>query len=145
MYSEQKVQDLPIEEISSDRRNAILADVMAQLDYIEKRGSGLKRIYNETKNLESYKEERKPVFKSSSSYFITIIYSMMYGGFNGGLNESQKSTLEYICQHEGYNTNQISVELNVPFGTIDKHIRVLLKKRPIEHRGSKKTGGYYML
>ena len=47
MYSGQTVQDLPIEEISSDRRNPILADVMAQLDYMEKRGSGLKRIYNE--------------------------------------------------------------------------------------------------
>ena len=47
MYSGQTVQDLPIEEISSDRRNPILADVMAQLDYMEKRGSELKRIYNE--------------------------------------------------------------------------------------------------
>ena len=48
MYSGQTVQDLPLEEISSDRRNPILADVMAQLDYMEKRGSGLTRICNET-------------------------------------------------------------------------------------------------
>lgn len=47
MYNGQKVQDLDIEEVSSDRRNPILADVMAQLDYMEKRGSGLKRICNE--------------------------------------------------------------------------------------------------
>lgn len=78
MYSGQKVQDLSIDEISSERRNPVLADVMAQLDLMEKRGSGLKRICNETKALEGYKDDRKPVFKSSSSQFMTIIYSMEY-------------------------------------------------------------------
>ena len=78
MYSGQNVQDLSLEEISSNRRNPVLADVMAQLDYMEKRGSGLKRICNETKKLESYLDERKPVFKSSSSQFMTVIYSMEY-------------------------------------------------------------------
>ena len=78
MYSGQQVQDIPLEDISSLRRNPVLADVMAQLDYMEKRGSGLKRICNETKALESYKEDRRPVFKSSPSQFMTIIYSVDY-------------------------------------------------------------------
>jgi len=65
------------------------------------------------------------------------------GGLNGGLNDGQKKTLEYICQHEGCNTKQISIGLDVPFDTIEKQIRILLKKGLIEHRGSKKTGGYY--
>jgi ATP-dependent DNA helicase RecG len=39
----------------------------------------------------------------------------------------------------------ISEELNMPFGTVDRHIRILLKKKKIERRGSKKTGGYYVL
>ena len=78
MYSGQQVQDVPLEDISSLRRNPVLADVMAQLDYMEKRGSGLKRICNETKALESYKEDRRPVFKSSPSQFMTVIYSVDY-------------------------------------------------------------------
>ena len=52
-------------------------------------------------------------------------------------------TLEYIRQHKGCQVKQISAELNVPVDTIDKHIRVLVKNGFIEHRGSKKTGGYY--
>lgn len=80
MYSGQMVQDVPIEDISSNRRNPVLADVMAQLDYMEKRGSGLKKICNATKELESYKEERKPQFKSSPAQFMTVIYSMEYDG-----------------------------------------------------------------
>ena len=51
---------------------------MAQLDYMEKRGSGLKRIYNETKTQDGYNERLKPVFKSSPSQFMTIIYSVEY-------------------------------------------------------------------
>ena len=78
MYSGQTVQDLSIEEIASDRRNPILADVMAQLDYMEKRGSGLKRICIETKALDGYKEDLKPVFLSTASQFMTTIYSMGY-------------------------------------------------------------------
>jgi len=38
---------------------------------------------------------------------------------------------------------EISDKLSIPFSTIDKHIRVLLKGKHIERRGSKKTGGYY--
>ena len=68
-----KVQDVPVEDISSLRRNPVLADVMAQLDYMEKRGSGLKKICNATKELETYKEGSDPVFKSSVSQFMTVI------------------------------------------------------------------------
>lgn len=78
MYSGQLVQDLQLDDISSERRNPILADVMAQLDYMEKRGSGLKKICDETQKLKTYKEERKPVFKSTATQFMTTIYSMEY-------------------------------------------------------------------
>ena len=122
---------------------------MAQLDYMEKRGSGLKRICNETKTLDGYNERLKPVFKSSPSQFMTIIYSVEYDGvngqLNGQLNESQKETFEFIKAHEGYSTTRIAEGLGKPFRTIDKHIHVLLKLNKIERRGSKKTGGYYVM
>ena len=46
---------MDIKDVSSERRNP----VMAQLDYMEKRGSGLTRICNETKALDGYKDELK--------------------------------------------------------------------------------------
>ena len=62
MYNGMLIQDLNIADVSSERRNPILANVMAQLDYMEKRGSGLARICNETKALVGYKEALKPKF-----------------------------------------------------------------------------------
>lgn len=63
----------------------------------------------------------------------------------GQLNESQEATLAFIRNHEGCNTTGISEGLSKPFRTVDKHVRVLLQLGIIERRGSKKTGGYYLL
>ena len=150
-----KVQDIPLEEVSSNRRNPVLADVMAQLDYMEKRGSGLKRICNETKALESYKEDRKPVFKSSPSQFMTVIYSMEYNGESNGddslndsvndnLNVSVNKTYLTIKANPGIQRKRISELTGKSIPTIDRHIALLAKANLIEHRDSDKTGGYYV-
>ena len=173
MYSGQQVQDVPLEDISSLRRNPVLADVMAQLDYMEKRGSGLKRICNETKALEAYKDDRRPVFKSSPSQFMTVIYSMEYdGGLNGqlsgtlngtlsgtlngtlsgtlngtlsgSLNEKQKSVLDFIAATPGVQAQVLIDKLLIPRDTLNKIIKTLTDRGLIERRGSKKTGGYYV-
>ena len=65
------------------------------------------------------------------------------GELNGRLNASQKATLQFIIEHEGCTASEISEITKIPFSTIDKHVRVLLKVGLIERRGSKKTGGYY--
>lgn len=160
MYNGQKVQDMAIDEISSERRNPILADVMAQLDYMEKRGSGLKRICNETKALKNYKEGRDPVFKSSVSQFMTVIYSMEYDGKdndgrhdnrndsvndsrNDKLNDSVRNTYKTIKANPGIQRKGISDIIGKSIPTVDRHIALLAKSGLIEHRDSDKTGGYY--
>ena len=161
MYSGQMVQDVPVEDISSLRRNPVLADVMAQLDYMEKRGSGLKKICNATKELETYKEGRDPVFKSSVSQFMTVIYSMEYqpgksgqlngtlsgklnGKLNDTLNEKQNRVLDFIAASPGVQAQIIIDQLAIPRDTLNKILKVLTDRELIERRGSKKTGGYYV-
>ena len=61
---------------STDRRNPVLADVMTQQDYMEKRGSGLRRICNATRELDGYTESCSPRFKSTTSKFMTILTSV---------------------------------------------------------------------
>jgi len=45
----------------------------------------------------------------------------------------------------GINASELSQKLNIPFSTIDKYTRIFLKNGLIERRGSKKTGGYWLL
>ena len=60
------------------------------------------------------------------------------GELNGELNDAQKATLAFIREHPGCKSTQISSSMSIPFSTIDMHIRSLLYKGLIEHRGSKK-------
>lgn len=136
MYSGQNVQDIPLEDVSSERRNPVLADVMAQLDYMEKRGSGLKRILDETKRLDSYKEERKPVFKSSASQFMTVIYSMEY-------NDAGKDT----GKDAGKDTGKDTVTVNSPDIYVFKLLnvvgdKVLTVKAMMERLGLKGSDNF---
>ena len=113
MYSGQKVQDLLLDEISSERRNPVLADVMAQLDYMEKRGSGLKRIYNETKALDGYRDELKPMFKSTASQFMTIIYSVDYETNIKDTEIQQIAGKKQIVTKQSLSSHQVIAKLSL--------------------------------
>lgn len=84
---------MDIKDVSSERRNPILANVMAQLDYMEKRGSSLTRICNETKALDGYKDELKPKFKSTPTQFQAIISASSdtsnVGNHDGDVSETK--------------------------------------------------------
>ena len=152
MYSGQMVQDVPVEDISSLRRNPVLADVMAQLDYMEKRGSGLKKICNATKALETYKEGRDPVFRSSVSQFMTVIYSMEYedelnGDVNGDVNSLKgilKEIYSIVLDNPGIKIAEVAEIRDKSESTVWKQLKELSKRGLIEYRGSDKTGGYYV-
>ena len=73
------IQDLDLSQVSSLRRNPILADVLTHLDLMEKRGSGLERIIDLTAQLHTYTNDKKPHFQSSQSMFYSIIPNVNYG------------------------------------------------------------------
>ena len=135
MYSGQKVQDLSIDEISSERRNPVLADVMAQLDLMEKRGSGLKRICNETKELETYKEGRDPVFKSSSSQFMTIIYSMEYEAVDTSKRASKDTSRDASKDTSRLQVSELVLKLLLIIKR-EMSVREMMEKLELKNRSS---------
>ena len=149
MYNGSLIQDLDIADVSSERRNPILANVMAQLDYMEKRGSGLTRICNETQALEGYKDELKPAFKSTPTQFQTIIYATTDTtnvGENVGemsemkLTERQQNILKLIKESPTISAKQMSEILSVTQRTIERDIATLRKKKKLKREGSDNNG-----
>lgn len=153
MYNGLLIQDLDIFDVSSERRNPILANVMAQLDYMEKRGSGLTRICNETKALNGYKEELKPIFKSTPTQFQTIIFASgaeaiakePVGRFVGDVSETkltdrQNDILRLIKSLPTITAKQMSVTLSVSTRTIERDISVLKAKGILKHMGKSNDG-----
>ena len=147
MYSGQKVQDVPIEDISSNRRNPVLADVMAQLDYMEKRGSGLKRICNETKALKNYKEGRDPVFKSSVSQFMTVIFSMEYevGATGKTTEKTTEKILSLIAENPSVTTEELAKLCGLTPDGVYYHTKRLREKGVLIREGGRKEGSWIIV
>jgi ATP-dependent DNA helicase RecG len=72
------VQEREITKVPSTRRNPIIAEVFHRLDFIERRGSGFKKILAETSSLYGYTEEYAPQFQSTPTAFHIILKNMNY-------------------------------------------------------------------
>ena len=153
MYNGMLIQNLDIADVSSERRNPILANVMAQLDYMEKRGSGLTRICNETQALDGYKDELKPIFKSTPTQFQTIIFAsgdkQNVGDFVGDmseikLTERQKKILNLIKELPTITAKQMSETLSVSSRTIERDITTLKEKKILRREG-KDNNGWWLI
>jgi ATP-dependent DNA helicase RecG len=154
MYNGMLIQDLDIADVSSERRNPILANVMAQLDYMEKRGSGLTRICNETKALEGYRDELKPVFKSTPTQFQTTIFAstdMINVGDDVGdrigskLTERQHNILNLIKKSPTITGRQMSEILSVSQRTIERDLANLQNNGILKHEGKDNDGAWVIV
>lgn len=149
MYNGMLIQNLDIADVSSERRNPILANVMAQLDYMEKRGSGLTRICNETQALDGYKDELKPVFKSTPTQFQTIIFASSdnqnVGDFVGDMSETklterQQIILNLIRELPTISAKQMSETLSVTTRTIERDLSMMKKNGVLKREGKDNDG-----
>lgn len=161
MYNGSMIQDQDFREVPSERRNPILADVMAQLDYMEKRGSGLKKIYNETRALDGYDESLRPLFKSTTSNFATTIFRLKDNGDDGGVDggddggdvlkdvtkdvikelaERQRLILSIIGADVTITVREMSQKLGVVERTVMRDISDLQEKGLVKRVGGRKDG-----
>ncbi len=80
MVSGKNIQDLDLSKsIILKRRNPVLADVFARLGYMERQGSGIKKIIENYELEVNYSEDLKPEFFSDSSQFSVILKNLNYG------------------------------------------------------------------
>lgn len=145
MYNGMLIQNLDIDDVSSERRNPILANVMAQLNYMEKRGSGLARICNETKALEGYTDELKPLFKSTPTQFQTIIFASPTETNVGDMSEikltvRQQKILDLIKESPSITAKQMSENLSVSSRTIERDISALKEMGVLTRKGKDNDG-----
>ena len=150
MYNGMLIQELDIADVSSERRNPILANVMAQLDYMEKRGSGLTRICNETKALYGYRDELKPVFKSTPTQFQTTIFASSDSSNVGDVSETklterQQKILNLIKKSPTITGKQMSETLSVSQRTIERDISSLRKIGILKREGKDNDGTWVVV
>lgn len=79
MYESRPVQDCDILRIKSRRRNPVLADIFSRLKYMERRGSGFKKICAEYAHQVNFRDKVKPEFYSDNNDFVLTLYNLNYG------------------------------------------------------------------
>lgn len=79
MYENRPVQECDIMHVKSRRRNPVLADIFSRLKYMERRGSGFKKICNEYGHQVNYRDEIRPIFYSDNQDFVLTLYNLNYG------------------------------------------------------------------
>lgn len=120
MYRGKPIQECGLDEIDSARRNPVIADLFHRMKFMERRGSGIKKILDETAKLPGYTEKLKPIFHSThSSFFVTLkninYLSQSLSDQDSDQDSDQvvtKMILEFcveprskreICEHLGFN------------------------------------------
>ena len=74
-----QIQDRDIYTVPSIRRNPVIADMFTQLDYMEKRGSGLRKMRELTEKLPNFLPGKEPRYKTEASSFFTTFYNLNWG------------------------------------------------------------------
>ena len=74
-----RIQERDLSSISSTRRNPILADIFGRLGYMERQGSGFKKITESYHAAHNYRTELEPKFYSDVTSFQVTLYNLNYG------------------------------------------------------------------
>ncbi|MBK9965402.1 MAG: hypothetical protein IPP07_11085 [Holophagales bacterium] len=64
-------------------------------------------------------------------------------GISEGMTDRKARLADMIRQRPGLRGPQLSVALSLPASTVDRYLSQLRKEGRIEHRGARRTGGYF--
>ena len=104
--------------ISSTRRNPVLADIFGRLGYMERQGSGFKKITESYHAAYNYRKELEPEFYSDVTSFQVTLYNLNYGTTTNSANvtienESVAITIDYVAVEaaiDGLNASQTTIK-----------------------------------
>lgn len=87
------VQELNTDHVPSKRRNPVIADVFSRMNYMERRGSGFKKIKADYYRAVNFREVLEPQFYSDRTNFIVTLFNLNYGVEIGktGKQENRKT------------------------------------------------------
>ncbi len=78
MFDGSIVQNLDTDYVASKRRNPVIADIFSRMHFMERRGSGFKKIKADYRRAENYRKEVEPLFRSTPTSFFVTLYNLNY-------------------------------------------------------------------
>lgn len=145
-------------KIPSKRRNPVLADIFSRLKYMERRGSGFKKILADYEGQEEFDESKMPVFDADNDDFTLTLYNLNYGNdyvsqgneIEGGMqddtqddtqcdtqDDTQEKIIKMIKVNPQVSTAGMAKELGISVATVKRKIK---KMSNVSYVGSGYSG-----
>ncbi|MDO5445947.1 MAG: ATP-binding protein [Eubacteriales bacterium] len=120
------IQNRDISNISSTRRNPVLADIFGRLGYMERQGSGFRKITEAYYAAHNFRAGLEPKFYSDAVSFQVTLYNLNYGQSKPVEEEKQAiESTETVDSYEKQAIEQLIAALDYTQIT-KKHMIVLL-------------------
>ena len=162
MYDGTLIQDRDIDNVPSKRRNPVVADIFSRLDYMERRGSGFKKIMQAYEVEPNYTEDKKPVFYSNATEFRVILKNLNFTDevlreenevLDEVLNEvldSRRTEMEIkvikaILVSPRIKQKELAEQIGISVSTIQRTIKNLVKEGKIVRVEGKRDGYWKIL
>ena len=102
MMDGSRVQELNTDYVPSKRRNPVIADVFSRMNYMERRGSGFKKLKADYYRAVNFREALEPQFYSDRTNFIVTLFNLNYGVEVGktGKQENRKTGNQKGAVHQ---------------------------------------------
>ena len=159
------IKDMDVLNMASRRRNPVLADIFSRLKYMERRGSGFKKILSAYKGHDGYVKGMDPSFSTPWDSFILTLPKFNVDGIEsvfienrdnnneqGGQKSGQKGgqkkektidiILQLIKENPSITRKELAEKLGISHSAIQKHINRLKSNNIITRHGGDK-GGYW--
>ncbi|WP_368271182.1 ATP-binding protein [Enterocloster lavalensis] len=78
MFDGSIVQNLDTDHVASKRRNPVIADIFSRMHFMERRGSGFRKIKADYRRAMNYRDEIEPLFRSTPTSFFVTLYNLNY-------------------------------------------------------------------
>ena len=89
------VQNLDTDHVASKRRNPVIADIFSRMHFMERRGSGFRKIKADYRNAINYRREVEPLFTSTPASFFVTLYNLNYNvPIENVLNDPKKVLID---------------------------------------------------
>ncbi|MCF0207423.1 MAG: putative DNA binding domain-containing protein [Bacteroidales bacterium] len=153
MYDGKPVQEHELFKVKSKRRNPIIADIFSRLRYMERRGSGFKKICESYRIQPHFRDELIPMFYSDSGEFTLTLWNMNYGSPKfpkvpqsspkfPDLSQAVNMLLEQLVKTPSATINELGEALNVSPRMVKKYLQILKTHNAITRIGSNRNGSW---
>ncbi len=164
MIDGSKIQDRDLLHIPSRRRNPIIADIFNRIRYMDRRGSGFKKILGDYKIQPTYTVDKEPEFYSDNDSFLIILKNLNYKREKGKAtikSDDKKATiksddkkvtiktqqqydivLQYMVPQKEYRLDEIAERLGVKTTRTKTILKGLIEKEKVEVVGGNKDRRY---